>query len=167
MPRSIKTPGVQDAKSRVRRERRGRAERAAGREHVVHQDEAALAALHLQHARPVLERVLALDDRRRKLPLLAHRHEALAALLGECRGQDEAARLDARNRVGLAPFAIAPQCIERGDGLLEVGAQQRRDVPEQDSGLREIGDIDHESGERVHGTPFNLRRGSPRRCARG
>src|SRR5918993_6083789 len=72
---------VQHAKARVPRERGGRAERASGREHVVHQYDAALAALHLQHARTVLERVRPLDDRRRKLSLLAHRHETLAALL--------------------------------------------------------------------------------------
>src|SRR5688572_9341430 len=58
---------MQDAKAGIGRERRGSRERPAGCEHVVHQDEAPLAPLHLEHARAVLQPVLALDDGRREL----------------------------------------------------------------------------------------------------
>src|SRR5262245_30047459 len=144
-------PGVEHVEARVRRELGGGRERAAGRQHVVDEDEPALAALHFEHAGGVFERVVALDHGRWELALLADRHEALAAALGERGGEDEPARLDAGDRVGRRPFARAEQAVERLDGLGEVRAQERRYVAEQDARLREVRHVDDQSGKRMHG----------------
>src|SRR5208283_3750518 len=55
----------------------GRGHPTPGRQHVVDQQQAAVAALHLQYARPVLEVIGHVDHRRRQLALLAHQYETL------------------------------------------------------------------------------------------
>ena len=71
------------------------------------EQEPARRLLHLEHARAVFEVVRDVDDGRRQLALLANRHEALAAPIGQRRGEDEPARFDPGNGVDLAPFPLA------------------------------------------------------------
>jgi hypothetical protein len=75
------------ARRPTQRDRSG--QRPAGREHVVDQQQATLPRLHLEHAGAVLEVVRDVHHGGWQLALLADRHEALAASLGERRRKDE------------------------------------------------------------------------------
>ena len=50
-----------------------------------------------------------------KLALLADGHETLAAALGQGRGEDEPARLDAGDGVDGVPLRLAEQALDRRD----------------------------------------------------
>src|SRR6476660_4238110 len=121
--------------------------RAAGGDEVV-DEQHRLAWLQrilmdLDNVDSVLEFVLLANGLRRKLALLADRHEAAAQAIGDSAAEDEAARLDAGNR-------LDPPVGKWRDQPLDAGAQsvgmteQRGDVAEHDAGLRIVRYRTHE-----------------------
>src|SRR5262249_27698250 len=123
---------------------RGRGQGAAGRQDIVDDHDAAHTRLHLQYALAVLERVRRADDGRGELSLLADRHETLAVPERERRGEDEAARLDAGDGVDVLPWRQGDERAQRIDDRLEMVAQERRDIAEQDARagkVRNVADV--------------------------
>ena len=96
-----------------------------------------------------------------QLPRLAHRHEALAQGGGQRRAQDEAARLDADDQVGIERPCHASQPLDQF-GEARTVRQQRGDVAELDAGLGEIRNGADEGGQAVdaHGISIGKGRGS-------
>ena len=127
---------------------------AAGREQVV-DDEDPLAgldgvAVDLEGVGAVLERVLDGQRLGRQLAQLADRHEARVQLVRHRRREDEPARLHAHDDVDLLVAVRLEHQVDRllvGRGVLE----QRRDVVEQDAGLREVGDLADLRAKRLGG----------------
>ena len=122
----------------------GRGGRAAGGEHVV-DDEDLLAgvdrvAVDLELVGAVLELVLLADDRPRQLARLADRHEPGTQAIGDRRGEDEAARLDADDAVDGDVVEAADEVVDRPTEGGRV-AEQRCDVAERDAGLGVVGDV--------------------------
>src|SRR6266508_3263929 len=103
---------------------------AAGGEHVVH-DQHPLAGgdrvgVELEGGGAVLQRVLLGLDAVRQLAGLADGHEAGAEVVGDRRGEDEAARLDADHLVDGAAAEVDDGLVDdRGEGDL-AGEQRRR-----------------------------------------
>ena len=144
--RSISTSSCVDVVTRALAQVGRRAQRPARREHVVDQQRATVAGLHLEHAAAVLQRVRERDHRRRQLALLADQRERLAVALGQRRAEDEAARLDP-DTTSISCHSAATPVAERGDRRDRMAPQQRRDVAKQDARLREVGDGDDMRGE--------------------
>src|SRR5215218_10557532 len=117
---------------------------AAGGQHVV-DDQDPLAGddrvgVQLQGGGAVLERVLLGLDLVGQLARLADGHEAGPEVVGDRRGQDEPAGLDADHLVDVAAAEVDHRLVDdRGEGDL-VG-QQRGDVLEDDPRLGEVGDV--------------------------
>lgn len=116
---------------------------AAGRQQVVDQHDA-LALLHgvlldLDRVGAVFQRVSVAHCRAGQLALLAQHDEAGAECQGERGGEQEAARFDAGQQVGLVRPQPVGQAFDRRVPGLGV-RQQGRDVVEQDAGLGEIRD---------------------------
>ena len=96
--------------------------------------------MNLERVLAVLEVVGLLDRLRRQLPRLADRNESSADALRHRGAEDEAAALDADHGVDALPGIRHRQQIDR---RLEAGriAQQRRDVVEEDAGLRKVRNV--------------------------
>ena len=118
--------------------------RAAGGQHVVDDQDPLVGvdgvAVDLQLVGAVLQLVLLADDRPRQLAGLAHGDERGAEAVGDRRGEDEPARLDADDPVDLDVAEPVGQLVDRPAERGGV-AEQRRDVAERDARLREVGDL--------------------------
>ena len=79
------------------------------------------------------------DSAARQLALLAHHRKAAAERVGERRGDEKAARFDADQKVRAERTHRVRHALDRCVPSLRV-REQRRDVVEQDPGLRKIGD---------------------------
>src|SRR5581483_440450 len=121
-----------------------RLRRATGREDVV-VDQHALpgddrVGVHLQRVEPVLERVLRRHRPPRKLSRLACGNEPAAEPAGERAAGDVAARLGAEDEIRLLRLRPLRDPLHRLLERFGVG-EQRHDVLEDDSGLREVRDV--------------------------
>jgi hypothetical protein len=83
----------------------------------------------------------------RQLARLAHRHEARVEEVRDRRRGDEAPGLDAQDPVDVAVPEGIGEAVDRGAEGRGVG-EERRDVLEDDPGLREVGDVADQLGER-------------------
>ncbi|MNC85312.1 hypothetical protein D3C83_09030 [compost metagenome] len=123
-------------------ELRGRRRRAAGREHVVDDEDLLARAdgvlVDLERVLAVLEVVRFLEGLRWQLAGLADRYEARADAMRDGPAEDEPAALDADDRVDPAVLVRRRQHVDGRPVALRI-AQQRRDVVEEDAGLREVG----------------------------
>ena len=126
--------------------------RAAGGEHVVDDDDARLFAqappVHLEHLAAVLRRELDPIDRGGQLPRLSHRDEARVEARGERAAEDEAARLDADDRVDVLADEALGDPVEH-DVQRARAREQRRDVLEDDARLREVRHVANERAAEV------------------
>ena len=119
-------------------------------------------------SRAVLQLVLLADDGPRQLAGLAHRHERGAEAVGDRRGEDEAAGLDADDAVDLDVGEAVGELVDRSGGTPSASAEQRRDVAERDAGLRVVGDLPDQRPAARHrrrrrrGGARHLRRRHPR-----
>ena len=93
----------------------------------------------LHPSRAVLECVVHADDRAGQLAALAHRNHADPEPNRQGRRQDEAARLEPRDRIDPTPVVIGQPLDESGEGL--TISQERSDVPEEDPRLGEVGNL--------------------------
>src|SRR5215831_5293070 len=118
--------------------------RAAGREQVVGNDHVVAFAdrvsVNLERVPAIFQVVAVAFDLRGQLLRLADRHEASAQMVGQRRGEDETARLD-------ADYAIDISAAEMFDGPVDHGAQpfgvfeQCGYVVEENAGFWEIRDL--------------------------
>src|ERR1700691_2807814 len=95
--------------------------------------------MHLECGAAVLEVVAFVDRAERQLARLAGDRQADAKAVGDGSADNEAARLDAEHEIDLAE----PRCgdlIDHGGKAARV-TDERRDVAEEDAGLREVGNV--------------------------
>ena len=119
-----------------------RQHRAAGGDQVVDQHDAVAAlhgiGVHLHGGAAVLELVALFHRGVGQLALLADRHEAHVELVGHHRADDEAARIQPGDRIGLHVEVAVHELVDQHPEHLGV-LQQRRDVAELHARRRPVG----------------------------
>src|SRR5437764_961090 len=115
---------------------------AAGGNQIVDEKHAVALAdrigVNLDRVDAVFERIFLPDDARGELALLADRHEAAAEHMSYGAAEDEAARLDAGDKIDIALEKRPGELIDRRAKGMQIG-KKRGDVAEQDAGLRIVG----------------------------
>jgi len=123
---------------------------AARRQQIIDDQHLAAAAegiaLDLQAIGAVLEGVVDTRYNSRQLAGFAHRHKAQPHSGGQSRTNDEAARLDPHDQIGLQTLTNSTELSNHLLPALGI-AHQRRQIAKQDARLGEIGDLAHQAAQ--------------------
>ena len=118
--------------------------------------------MNLKNILPVFKVVLNRDRVGRKLAELAHGDEPDAKVARDWCAEDESARLNADDHVGLPELDRRAHRVDGGGVRLRV-AQERGDITEDNPWLREVRDRADSCGELFWSHRASLREGGARR----